>query len=304
MGKQILKNRRLIQTAAAFLTNAHLPGFLQGKIYKGSLKNICVPGMNCYSCPGAAGACPIGAMQAVLNSQKYHFAFYIVGFLCMLGVFFGRFICGFLCVFGLIQDLLYKIPLPKFTVPKKIDRRLRYVKYAVLLILVVALPTFLVNKFGMGSPWFCKLVCPVGTLEGGIPLTLFNAPLRKSIGFLFAWKFTLMTLILAASIFIYRPFCKYICPLGAFYALFHKVSFIRIRVDRTKCTDCGICEKKCKMGVNVRKEPNSAECIRCGDCVKACPFHALHMGIRHPKTHNPKKTMPQKHKIHNSAHSS
>ena len=282
------KNRNLfsrikrlpMQLLAALLTNAHLSGFAKGSIYGGKSKYVCVPGMNCYSCPAVVGACPIGAMQAVLNSRKFSFAFYIAGILSALGILLGRFICGWLCVFGMIQDLLYKIPVPKVAVPKRIDKPLRYLKYAVLVILVILLPTFLNNEYGTSAPYFCKLLCPVGTLEGGIPLVLMNESLRKTIGFLFRWKLGILIVILLASMVIYRPFCKYLCPLGAFYALFHKVSFLKLDLDSDKCVNCGLCEKKCKMGVDIRKTTQSPECIRCGDCVKACPKNALKLNYK------------------------
>jgi polyferredoxin len=126
---------------------------------------------------------------------------------------------------------------------------------------------------------FCKYVCPVGTLEGGIPLVLLNSMMRGALGWLFRWKFLLLILCIVASIFIYRPFCKYVCPLGAFYGLFQKVSLIRMRVDKEKCVDCGICAKTCKMNVDPHKTPNSNECIRCRECIHACPMHALSMNI-------------------------
>lgn len=282
------KNRNLVsrikrlpmQLLAALLTNAHLSGFAKGSIYGGKSKYVCVPGMNCYSCPAAVGACPIGAMQAVLNSRKFSFAFYIAGILSALGILLGRFICGWLCIFGMLQDLLYKIPVPKVTVYKRIDKPLRYLKYAVLIILVILLPTFLNNEYGTSAPYFCKLLCPVGTLEGGIPLVLMNESLRKTTSFLFQWKLGILIVILLASMVIYRPFCKYLCPLGAFYALFHKVSFLKLDLDLNKCVNCGLCEKKCKMGVEIRETTQSPECIRCGDCVKVCPKNALKLKYR------------------------
>ena len=51
--------RRLVQVYAALLYNAHVKGFIEGEIYTGPVKNLCMPGLNCYSCPGAAGACPL-----------------------------------------------------------------------------------------------------------------------------------------------------------------------------------------------------------------------------------------------------
>ncbi len=95
------------------LQTVMLPALSQAKIYTGKLKNACVPGLNCYSCPGAVGACPIGSLQAVIGSWNFKMAYYVVGFLIFIGAMVGRLICGFLCPFGLIQDLLNKIPFPK-----------------------------------------------------------------------------------------------------------------------------------------------------------------------------------------------
>ena len=272
--------RKAVQSVWGILSNANLRGFLTGKIYTGPLKRFCVPGMNCYSCPGALGACPIGAMQSVFDGRRRKFAFYVVGFLAAIGLFVGRFICGWLCLFGLIDELLYMIPVPKIRVPAKIDKILRYFKYPVLIILVFALPFFYRTDVGTGDPFFCKYVCPVGTLEGGIPLILANESLRSSLGALFGWKAALLVLCILSSMFIYRPFCKYICPLGAFYSLFQKISLLRMRCDKDACIHCGKCAGICPMNVDPSKTPNSAECIRCGECIKACPKKALVFSVR------------------------
>ena len=273
--------RTMVQAAWGIISNSYVQGWMPGPpaIYQGKLKNFCVPGMNCYSCPGALGACPIGSMQAVFDNRRRRFAFYVVGYIATIGLLVGRFICGWLCLFGLIQELLYKIPTPKLTVPEKLDKVLRYLKYVMLVVLVFALPFFYRTELGMGKPFFCEYVCPVGTLEGGIPLVLLDETMRGALGWLFKWKFFLMALCLTSSIFIYRPFCKYVCPLGAFYALFQKVSVLRMRLDEDKCVSCGLCAKTCKMGVNPMKTPNSAECIRCSECIHACPKHALSFGM-------------------------
>lgn len=267
--------RHRIQALWAFLTNSYLPGFVQGKIYKGKLKNLCVPGMNCYSCPGAAGACPIGAMQAVIGSWNFKFAFYVAGFLMFVGALIGRFVCGWLCPFGLIQDLLHKIPFPKKIKSFRGDKLLRKLKYVILLVFVILLPLFLVDVIGQGSPYFCKLICPVGTLEGGIPLVLLNEALRGTIGWLYAWKNLLLFVTIFLSIIIYRPFCKYICPLGAIYSVFNPISVFRYRVDQEKCTNCGACARVCKMQVDPVQNANHLECIRCGQCKKICPAGAI-----------------------------
>lgn len=265
--------------------NAYLPGFVTGQIYEGPLKHFCVPGMNCYSCPGALGACPIGSMQAVLGARRPKFAFYVVGFLAALGVLLGRFVCGWLCLFGLIQELLYKIPVRKLAVPAKADKALRYLKYVFLLLFVLLFPVILRDEYNVSFPYFCKWVCPVGMLEGGIPLLILNKAMRPAAHFLYAWKFAILLLLLVLSALIHRPFCKYVCPLGAFYALFQKFSFLRMEVDADACVRCGACAKACNMQVDPLREPNSAECIRCGECVSSCPKGALRFTLAGGERH-------------------
>ena len=286
--KRPVRNIRLwIQILFVALTNGYALGFLKGKIYTGSLKRLCVPGLNCYSCPGALGSCPIGSMQAVLSSRNYKISFYLIGFFMVIGSVFGRFVCGWLCPFGLAQDLLHKIPFPRKKKNLPGHHILVYIKYGVLLIFVIFLPLFAVNFIGEGEPWFCKYICPSGTLFAGIPLVFSNASLREAIGWLFRWKVLNLIICILGAMIYYRPFCKYLCPLGAVYGLFHPIAFYRFEVDREKCNGCGDCQKVCKMDIPVWKEPNSRECIRCGDCVRACRQRAIcrnHRKIKEEQT--------------------
>lgn len=267
--------RHRFQALWAILTNSYLIGFVQGKIYKGRLKNLCVPGLNCYSCPGAVGSCPIGSLQAVIGNWNFKFAFYVAGFLVFVGALIGRFVCGWLCPFGLVQDLLHKIPFPKKIKTFRGDKLLRKLKYVILAVFVILMPLYFVDIMDQGSPYFCKLICPAGTLEGGIPLVLLNKSMRRAIGWLYVWKNVLLAVTVLLSILIYRPFCKYICPLGAIYSVFNPISVFKYRVDKNKCTQCGACAKVCKMQVNPSKTPNHPECIRCGQCKKICPTGAI-----------------------------
>jgi ferredoxin-type protein NapH len=257
------------------LTNGYLTGFIKGKIFTGKTKNLCVPGLNCYSCPGALGSCPLGSLQAVLGSRNYKFSFYIVGFFLFAGALGGRFVCGFLCPFGLVQDLLYKIPFVKKVHKVYGDKLLRGLKYVILIIFVILLPLLVTDMIGQGQPWFCKWICPSGTLMGGLPLMVVNQGLREAAGFLFAWKSVILIVLLILSVFLYRPFCRYLCPLGGIYGLFNPIAFYRYKLDKNQCTGCKECEKACKMGIKVSENPNSIECIRCGDCKKVCRTQAL-----------------------------
>ena len=138
------------------------------------------------------------------------------------------------------------------------------------------MPMFLVDILGQGAPYFCKLICPAGTLEGGLLLVLLNQSLRSAVGWLYTWKNIILIITIILSILIYRPFCKYICPLGAVYSVFNSVSVFRYRVDKEMCIDCGICVDVCKMQVNPIKNVNDLECIRCGACKRTCPVKVIH----------------------------
>lgn len=267
--------RTIIQGLSAVLMNSNITGFLKGKIFTGKSKNLCLPVLNCYSCPGAVGACPIGSLQVSAGSSTYGISFYVLGFLALMGILFGRLLCGFLCPFGFIQDLLHKVPLPKLEVPKKIDRVARFGKYLVLALPVILLPLLAADSYGSTIPYFCKYICPAGTLEGGIPLVSMNKPLQAAAGWLFSWKLFVLAVVVLTAVLLYRPFCKYLCPLGAFYALFNRFSFYHYSIDRNKCTNCGVCSRICPMNVVPVKTPNHTECIRCGLCIDKCTHNAI-----------------------------
>ena len=271
--KDRLSFQRWSQLGFILLINSYAKGFQSGQIFAGASKSICVPVLNCYSCPGALGACPIGSLQTVVGARTV--PFYVLGTLMLFGVVLGRAVCGLLCPFGLVQDLLHKIPLKKITLPRRVDRALRWLKYLVLALLVLLLPALVAVQKGVAPPFFCEFLCPAGTLGGALPLMATNPSLRALASALFGWKFAVLVLIVFASILIPRPFCRYLCPLGAFYSFFNGVSFYNITLDEARCTSCGRCVQVCPMGVDVRESPNSAECIRCGKCSAACPTGAI-----------------------------
>jgi polyferredoxin len=264
--------RRLIQLYAALLYNAHLKGFATGKIYTGPVKKLCVPGLNCYSCPGAVGACPLGSLQNAVAASADRPAFYVVGLLLLFGLLLGRVICGFLCPFGLIQELIYKLPTKKRK-KNRLTRRLSWLKYGILAAFAIGIPAWFAFR-RVPLPGFCKFICPAGTLEGAVLLLLHpaNGELRALIGPLFAWKLSLLVGILCACVFLYRAFCRFLCPLGALYSLMSRLALLGVRVDPARCTDCGACVRVCKLDI---RAVGDRECVHCGDCIGVCPAGAI-----------------------------
>lgn len=260
-----------MQVASALLANAHLPGFFKGTIYRGPFKAACVPVLNCYSCPGALGACPVGALQSQAGSPLGVVSFYVLGFLALVGLVVGRLMCGFFCPFGLLQELLHKIP-GKKPPETGLTRKLRYLKYGVLAVLVVGIPVGTALAGGVATPAFCKYLCPAGTLEAGIPLLLTNPGLQRTVGWLFGWKLGILLLVLLWCAVRHRAFCRFLCPLGAVYGLFNRFSIVHISLDAGRCTHCGACMAACKLNAPT---PDSPECIRCGECITTCPSSAL-----------------------------
>lgn len=269
--KYLPTKRKIMQLYFALLFNANLKGFVSGNIYKGQTKQFCVPGINCYSCPGAIGACPLGSLQGSFSADQST-VYYVCGILLLYCVLFGRMICGWLCPFGLIQELLYKIPTPKLK-KSPITRILSYLKYVILVFFVFIVPiTYALRDTPL--PAFCKYICPAGTIEGGLALlsNKVNASYFSMLGPLFTWKFVVMISIVVGSVFAFRLFCRFLCPLGGLYGLFNRFSFFGIKLEQPKCIDCGKCISHCKLDI---RHVGDQECISCGECVDVCPTQAI-----------------------------
>lgn len=222
------------------------------------LHGICGPVFHCYSCPLATFACPIGVMA---NFSAIHvFPFMAVGLLVVVGSLIGSLTCGWACPFGWLQDLLARVPLPKFRLPAWTG----YLRYAVLGVLVIGIPFFA----GEGHPLFFCSLCPAGALEGWLP----NASRAALAGEGFVWanpvKVAILALVLLAATVNRRPWCTLLCPLGAIFGIFNRGSLLVLRRDSHACTNCGQCHKMCRYGVLPSDRLNNSRCVRCLECTK------------------------------------
>ncbi|MCR4410491.1 MAG: 4Fe-4S binding protein [Candidatus Saccharicenans sp.] len=289
--------RRIFQIIAALGFNLDFLSLLKGNISQVKTKGLCVPALNCYSCPAAVGACPVGALQNSLNTLRYNLGagqkklgLYVIGSLGLMGIIGGRLPCGWLCPFGLLQELVYKVPVPKVKLPAFLTN----LRYLVLAVMVLLLPLLVVDTSGLGLPWFCKWVCPAGTLEAGIVLSILNPAIRAQLGFLFAWKLSLLILFLVWMAVSMRPFCRTVCPLGTILGFFNRVSAFRMNVDLDRCIVCNACQKVCPVNIRIYEDPDSSQCIRCLKCEPVCPTSCISHGfsLTEKKEDEPVKIQP------------
>ncbi len=231
------------------------------------LHTVCSPVFHCYACPLATFACPIGIIAQF--SALHLFPFMAVGLLIAVGVLFGSLICGWICPFGFLQDLVAKAPTPKFDLPKWTG----YLRYVILLGPVLAIPFFLGKEHSL----FICLVCPAGALETALPNMIGQAAAGEVIDWPNAVKMTILALFLIAIFFVKRPWCRLLCPLGAIFSLFNRVSAFFLRFDAGECTSCEQCHKLCEYGIEPEKTPNDLSCVRCLECTK-CDPEALTLG--------------------------
>ncbi len=244
--------------------NGYIGVFWTKMLYSGPLRQICAPILNCHSCPTATLACPIGLLQHY--ATLHQFPYFVLGFLGITGLVFGRAACGWLCPFGLFQDMMYKIKSKKYPIPKFF----KYFKYAFLVGLVFLLPWL------TDVHWFSRL-CPWGGIIASIPWVLWNPEIpmvgiptvpEGLVGGWFYLKLGIVALFMVLFVFTKRPFCYTACPLGAIYSFFNRFSILKLEVDED-CTQCTKCSDICELRLNAYEKANTPDCVECFECT-AC----------------------------------
>lgn len=209
----------------------------------------------------------IGSIIISIIGGSFVFTEHLGSIILILGVFLvtmvlGRYFCGFICSFGAMQDLLSAlgklIPF-KVKIPEKADKYLKLLKYAVLAFVVIGVWGFSVTGDLIWSPW--TVFGMYSSLSAWSSLEYF-----LTLGGAF------LLLIIIGSLFIERFFCKYLCPLGALFALVSRTRLHPIKRRSEKCGNCKLCTAKCSMSIPLYKydEVSSGECINCLKCIEVC----------------------------------
>ncbi|MGY4707451.1 4Fe-4S binding protein [Candidatus Bipolaricaulota sp. J31] len=218
------------------------------------ISSLAVLGFYFGGCP-----CPVGSVT------KLGFIFtdpvvYLIPFVLFLipvvaALLVGRVFCGWVCPLGAVQEALGGWSRRRNTVPTTLDRPLRYLKYLLLAGLVA------LAALGVRLHW--SRYDPFRAIFTGSG-TWIAIGLAAAFGSL--------------SLVVYRPWCRYVCPLGAVLALATRAGLARRGVDAESCVGCGLCARNCALGaiaVKGGKARLTGECIRCGDCALTCPGDAL-----------------------------
>jgi NosR/NirI family transcriptional regulator, nitrous oxide reductase regulator len=217
------------------------------------------------------GGCPctLGSLQTIIiktGEIKNHLPAYLqVGILVISAVLLGRIFCGWVCPMGAVQSFIYRKELRKKTriinAGIKLYNWPRYTKYFVLAGLVASVLVTRTPAFASIDPF----------------KALFNFDFSLLIPTI------ILVILLLISLFWGFPWCKYICPLGAFLSIFARFSFFRIRIA-DNCTNCGACHKVfCEYGAikpgEAKPEINQTDCVRCGECISHCPKAAIDLNV-------------------------
>jgi len=156
-------------------------------------------------------------------------------------------ICGWGCQLGLLQDLLHRVKFPKWQPPFWLSNAVR----------VLAFVGLVGGLIAAGLDW-------IGVID---PFQLFS--------FNLTWAIALFSLaLLAASLFVYRPWCRFLCPFGLAGWVVEQVSLMRPRIDRDACKACKLCVRACPSGAMADFYAGAkvhADCFACGACIESCP---------------------------------
>jgi uncharacterized protein with FMN-binding domain len=216
----------------------------------------------------------IGSVVSSIAQGSFSFTamaypLFVIAAAIPLTIIMGRFFCSFMCAFGSMGDLVWfvsrKTRNKKIYINENTEKMFKCVKYVLLALIIVLVWVF--GVFTISSdidPWNIF----------GIYASFWRLPSIKHIVSLGG---ALLILIIIGSYFIERFFCRYLCPLGAFFSLISRLRIFKIKKPAEGCGSCRICTNSCPMGLPLYKQDkvDTGECINCLSCIYACPRHNI-----------------------------
>jgi len=226
---------------------------------------------------------------------------FLIGILILIIIFTNRFFCGWICPIGTIQDACAAIPTKKKTIKPSTHKSLLKIKYAIVIFLVIILIPLGITATTSVS-FYIDYRANLGDL-GDKPLSYFSlaeyifvffpnmigeifqtsslGPIFSNLLVFFISIFYLILII--ASVWYPRVYCKYICPFAAVSSAISEYSFLKLSRSPVRCvgrTDCGICERECPKQIRILDEPfefftGKGECNYCLKCKERCPYSAI-----------------------------
>lgn len=250
--------RKIIQLVSFITLNSYIKGIVNKVNYGGSFKKICLPVINCWSCPSALTGCPIGAIEVYVKAGQVPFVPFL--YIVFPGLLLGRFFCGFICPAGFLQELVFKFKTRKF----RLFNKLNYLSVFSLIFGVI------IFSYLFSNAWFSKYLCPMGTIQASLPWLILDEGIRKSVGSIFIFKIIFLIFVIFMCVYIFRFFCRVLCPLGFILGIFNKIAFIKIKYFQESCDRCDNCKSVCPVDLKIPEEVNNFKCIRCMNCVNIC----------------------------------
>ncbi len=199
--------------------------------------------------------------------------FILTGVLLAIALLGGSFYCGWLCPFGLFQEILSWLgkkisPSGKvLKIPLKLEKKLIIFRYALLLVGLISL---------------LGIYLPNVLTEISSPLQTFSSVLTRNISYIKTSTWIIFGVVLILSIFIERPFCRYLCPQGALYGLLSLGRILTIKRNKNTCVSCGLCDRSCPMQIQIseKNQIRNTQCINCFRCISSCKrIKALSFGF-------------------------
>jgi polyferredoxin len=192
--------------------------------------------------------CSVGAFLKLITLHHVTIGIAILAVVPLVfALIFGRIYCGYVCPFGALQEFLNVRDKSK-NLSVKAEASSLYVRIFLTLLIIAAV--IISGRYIVGEVFPFK--------------TIFNFS-GGTVQIVSAFALVL------SSLFIYRPFCRFVCPYSIALNIVSRFSIYKFKcTEDEKCNNCSLCNRCCKLNAIDKNEIDSGRCIECGDCVESC----------------------------------